>query len=180
MLDFNFKGIGDKFKDKIQRLMKQINERNKHYAFSFIYPGEPASDVRPRKGMHGFYDPRSKEKRKMEKFIKTLLTEEDLPLAGKKGPVEELNVTFYITPPKKVTESKTKKFLYDIEFVNPLTRPDLDNYLKLLMDVGNDILWYDDSQCFNISMSKRYSQNPRTEVYMKYRKSKVDFRILNN
>ena len=121
----------------------------------------------------------------MEKFLKKLIEERDteyiLPLAGKKAPIEDLHVIFYLKPPKSISNSKTKNFLAEQGFIKPVTRPDSDNYLKFLMDVGNDVLWYDDSQCFNIKVEKRYSdKQPRTECYMAYREDKIDFRILNS
>ena len=36
-------------------------------------------------------------------------------------------------------------------------RPDLDNYLKLVMDAGNGILWKDDSYVTKIVCSKAYA-----------------------
>ena len=45
---------------------------------------------------------------------------------------------------------KTVKRLY------PTGRPDGDNYLKLILDAANEILWVDDSQVVDGSFSKRY------------------------
>ena len=42
-------------------------------------------------------------------------------------------------------------------------RPDLDNLVKLICDVGNTIIWEDDKQICRIALEKRYGDNPRTE-----------------
>ena len=47
---------------------------------------------------------------------------------------------------------------------NPTTRPDVDNYAKLVMDACNGILYIDDSQVVNLHASKVYSDYPRIEV----------------
>lgn len=40
----------------------------------------------------------------------------------------------------------------------PVSRPDLDNYLKLLKDACNGYLWHDDSQVIQVGMLKRYAR----------------------
>ena len=45
------------------------------------------------------------------------------------------------------------------------TKPDLDNYIKLYMDVFSGLFWKDDNQVIQISSSKCYADNyPRAEV----------------
>lgn len=39
-------------------------------------------------------------------------------------------------------------------------RPDIDNFLKLVMDTGNGILWKDDGQVYDVSMKKLYVMEP--------------------
>lgn len=49
--------------------------------------------------------------------------------------------------------------------VRPVTRPDLDNWLKLPMDGLNGIAWADDSQVVSFGTSgKFYGDTPRLEV----------------
>ena len=45
------------------------------------------------------------------------------------------------------------------------TKPDLDNYIKLYMDVFSGLFWKDDNQVIQINSSKCYADNyPRAEV----------------
>ena len=63
-----------------------------------------------------------------------------------------LNVTFYIRQPKTCNRTY------------PTVRPDLDNYMKGVMDALNGILYYDDSQIIRIIATKQYSNEPRTVI----------------
>lgn len=75
------------------------------------------------------------------------------PTKPLEGPIK-LTVAFYKPKPK----SKPKKVWACI------TRPDLDNYLKLVKDSMNKIFWQDDSQVTDIVAKKRYGEPARTEI----------------
>ena len=56
----------------------------------------------------------------------------------------------------------------------PITRPDLDNLLKGLLDCGNGILWHDDAQIVDLIAVKRYAkhtvrQQPGVEITVRRR-----------
>ena len=65
-----------------------------------------------------------------------------------------LYATFYILKPKSVKREY------------PVCRPDIDNYLKTVLDAGNHYLWNDDSQIVTILAAKRYSDTPRIELLL--------------
>lgn len=46
----------------------------------------------------------------------------------------------------------------------PISRPDGDNFLKAALDAMNGIVYKDDSQVTDMSVKKRYSDNPRLEI----------------
>jgi len=48
--------------------------------------------------------------------------------------------------------------------VYPVVRPDLDQYLKLLMDSLTKYLWEDDAQIVEINASKVYDSLPRIKL----------------
>jgi len=62
----------------------------------------------------------------------------------------KLSADFVVPKPK----SAPRKRRY------PVTRPDLDQYLKLLMDALNKYLWEDDSQVVAVCATKRYGELP--------------------
>lgn len=81
---------------------------------------------------------------------------EDRPIL--KGPLM-LYAKFYMPIPKnmKVEEGKT----YHI------VKPDLDNLIKLLLDVSTGVIIQDDKSIASVESSKIYSKDPRTEFYFK-------------
>ena len=69
-----------------------------------------------------------------------------------------LHVRAYIQMPK----SMPKKYR---EQAIPATRPDVDNYLKTVMDALNGVAWKDDSQVASASVMKRYAKGaPHWEI----------------
>lgn len=88
------------------------------------------------------------ETREAEANLKALLSQEwgfKQPLAG---PLE-VTVTLSILRPKSVKADKRP-------FVT--TRPDIDNYLKLVFDAANKLVWRDDAQIFSLRALKQYSE----------------------
>jgi Holliday junction resolvase RusA-like endonuclease len=51
--------------------------------------------------------------------------------------------------------------------IRPITKPDTDNYVKLILDSMNGLFWRDDAQVVEITASKHYSGNPRIEVKLR-------------
>ena len=113
-------------------------------------PITPQPKLRPRMGPHGAYTP-SKTK-KAEQDLRTLISKE-LPhdFVMSTDEALELKVVFQIPSPKGCKRTF------------PSVRPDLDNYLKLLMDAMNGLVWKDDAQVCYVSAFKtyiRYVVNP--------------------
>lgn len=64
------------------------------------------------------------------------------------GPVG-VRVKFYVRRPKSAPKSQTW----------PSKRPDMDQFLKLLMDACNGVLWEDDSQVCYAEVWKSYAES---------------------
>ncbi len=71
-----------------------------------------------------------------------------------KGTPIHLKVTFCLARPKSCPKKR----------VLPVTRPDLDNMTKLVLDACNKFLWHDDSQITSLEVHKRYNQIPHIEM----------------
>lgn len=85
--------------------------------------------------------------RNSEAEIRCLIREEVMKQGTfDKGVPLHLKAIFYIEKPK----SKSKKV------TSPVTRPDLDNYIKLLLDAINGYIVPDDSQIVSMTTSKAY------------------------
>lgn len=60
--------------------------------------------------------------------------------------------------------SKKKRTLAMRGGLFPAKRPDLDNLIKTVKDACNRVVWLDDSQVCTLTVTKRYSDNPRTKI----------------
>ena len=107
----------------------------------FVLDIVPIPKGRPRLGRFSTYTPeRTREyenalKREFNKYAPKIIFETPL----------RLYVEFVLIRPKK------PKFLKW-----PGVKPDVDNFLKAVLDAGNDILWVDDSLICDIRVIKTY------------------------
>lgn len=74
-----------------------------------------------------------------------------------------INITFYIYPPKYMQKSSNKE-LIEKECLYVEKRPDIDNYIKAVLDASNGILYKDDGQIAALASQKLYSMQPRIEI----------------
>lgn len=65
-----------------------------------------------------------------------------------------LSLIFKVDKPKSAPKSR----------LFPTTRPDLDNYCKLVQDACNGLLWHDDSQIVQLTCSKVYAIGASPEI----------------
>ena len=80
------------------------------------------------------------------------------PLEGALGCV----LSFYMPIPKSTSKKDAAKMLSGE--IHHIKKPDLDNAEKQVLDAMNGIVYLDDAQITWIASSKRYSDNPRTEI----------------
>jgi len=71
-------------------------------------------------------------------------------------------ITFFVPIPKSFSGVRRGKA--NGNEILPVTKPDLDNYVKLVMDAMNKVVYQDDNLVVDISAKKRYSDNPGTVV----------------
>ncbi len=79
------------------------------------------------------------------------------PLSGSLA----VEVNVYLPVPKSLSAKKAQLALDGR--MRPITRPDLDNYIKQI-DALNGVCWLDDSQIVTLSATKWYSDRPRVEI----------------
>lgn len=117
-------------------------------------PGNPMTKLRPRfarhKGRVRTYDKQSAEKNTVKWQLQARMVGKE-PL---KGPLH-LSMICVFSRPK--TRERLKELFHEI-------KPDLDNLIKWIGDIGNQILWYDDKQIVSISAVKIYGQVPKTII----------------
>lgn len=78
-----------------------------------------------------------------------------------------LSIDFYVTTPKYLRTRKKSLEELKNEQIWCDKRPDLDNYIKAILDACNGILYLDDGQVVQITAQKVYSLDPRTEIKLK-------------
>ena len=90
---------------------------------------------------------------------------EALSAMGNREPLEgpiSLRMTAYVPIPASIKGARRLDALAGI--LKPVTRPDLDNYLKAAQDACNGILFRDDNQITDLIARKRYSDRPRLTI----------------
>ena len=131
---------------------------------SFTVYGEPTAQGRPRastqNGHVRMYDP--DKSRDYKDYVRLAAREfaPDSLLESALG----IYVIVYRSMPKKYSNSKVKSQQAEAGLILPTTKPDADNYLKGIKDALNSVIWKDDSQIVDASVSKRYSLKPRVEI----------------
>lgn len=77
----------------------------------------------------------------------------------------EMELEFYIKIPKSY--SKKKKEELDGSYV--IKRPDIDNYMKSVLDGLNELMFEDDSQVVKITASKKYINEDKGHFIIKWK-----------
>lgn len=131
-------------------------------AITFTIFGEPVAKGRPRFSLRGGF-PRAYTPKK------TKQAEEDIAYKIMKykphKPFEvplKILIIFYKSIPKSATKETVKK-MTEGEIL-PSVKPDIDNYIKLVMDAMNGIFFKDDNLVCEIWAKKKYSLEPKTVV----------------
>lgn len=128
----------------------------------FTVFGDPKGKARPKFAKIGnfmkAYQP--KEQQITENYIKMsyLETAKGAYLAG----ALEMKIKAYYPIPKSASKKKREEMLSGV--IRPVIKPDCDNILKCVEDSLNRIAYDDDRQIVDSSISKYYSDRPRTEI----------------
>ena len=132
--------------------------------FGFILMGEPVPKARPRITKFGAYTP--KETVEAERYLMhTALMASGLSIGEtvfEKGSALEMVVDFTVAIPQSWSKKKQLNAVNQVLF--PTFRPDLDNYIKLVKDALNGVVYEDDSCIVAIKARKRYGVEPMTMV----------------
>lgn len=114
------------------------------------FPFPPVAKERPRLSRYGTYTPaRTKEfERQVQLHARRMFTDLmlEVPL--------RVDIEFHLPKPKRT------KFGYW-----PAVRPDLDNFIKAILDALNGIVWKDDALICSLFCTKVYApQIPRIKI----------------
>lgn len=73
-----------------------------------------------------------------------------------------VNVIFYRPIQNAISKTERKRRLTGESL--PVVKPDIDNYVKAILDALNGVAFKDDSQIIALNAKKLYSDKPRTEI----------------
>lgn len=134
----------------------------------FVVKLEPMAQSRPRFARRGrgvvAYEKKEMKAWRAEcsRLIREAFEEEKLI----KGPLK-IDATFYIKTPKHISSKKKLKEKLEAEEIFCSKKPDIDNYLKALLDSMTGIVFKDDGQVVESRARKLYSLKPRIEFTIK-------------
>ena len=114
--------------------------------FYIFIPAKATPKGRPRLGKFGVYTP--KQTVKFERTLRTVLNAELKACYSLMD--EPLSVELQF-----IYKAKSKSKFW----TGKVTRPDLDNLIKSILDSANGILWKDDSQIVKITARKFYGED---------------------
>ncbi len=132
-----------------------------------IIPGNPIAKARPKFCVRGrqamAYDPQAKlmaEKRAELSFIAKQDQQEDFEGLFNAS----LIVRLWFHMPVQENASKVERNAKLNGLIRPAIKPDIDNLIKLVLDISNGQLWHDDSQIVELHAYQQYSENPCTII----------------
>lgn len=170
---------------KYLKLKEKIETTNPWKEIEFFLNIEPEPYARPRKSKklelmgknNVFYNPRSGYHRKLRKEIENEITNKVKSFQLIDGDVH-LIAEFGLMPPKKYTDSKNKQQLVKDRIITPTVRPDIDNWIKPVMDTLNKLAYEDDGKITELHVYKLYSvlDHPYIRIKLEYRQEPIKLR----
>lgn len=131
--------------------------------YVFEVPGEPVAQGRPRFSRRGgfitAYDP---AKSRNYKVAVRLMVQQQMQ--GKKIIEDGCKATIDIFRGIPASWSKKKRTEALAGKIRPVTKPDTDNYIKIILDSLNSIVYKDDNLILEITARKWYSDTPKVLV----------------
>ena len=132
-------------------------------------PGEPQGKARPRATMVGgharVYTP--SKTANYENLVRMAYAEQNPGALPSSGPIR-ITIRFLFAPPKAAYWPKNSKHNGELkegwEGKRHVSKPDIDNLVKSVLDGLNGIAFKDDSQIWRVTASKSYSEKPHVTV----------------
>lgn len=152
-----------RFLDKVKKRIEEIKEISTKEV-NLIIADAPRASKRPRKGKYSFYVPdAAKNKKDIQKLIQGQIDE------NFNKAISEVYIDIKCYIPTLSNFSKVDTELAEQGYIRPITKPDVDNYMKTYLDAFNGLLWEDDGQIVDGRLRKYYSKDARVEIKIKYK-----------
>lgn len=122
-------------------------------------PGEPVAQARPRVTRFGAYDPsKCKAYKKTVGIIGRAAMREKEPFTG----AVQVDIAICRSVPKSWSRKRHHEAVDGR--TAPISRPDIDNYAKGILDGLKGVCWLDDAQVTVLNVRKIYSDTPCAKV----------------
>lgn len=118
----------------------------------------PIAMARPRFGFGKVFYPQKKEKLAYSLLIKKQHngTPFECPIA--------LSIIFHMPIPKSYSKKK-RSLILDNELLF-VKKPDIDNLIAFVLNCMTGIVYKDDAQVYSIAAIKKFSDNPKIEIFV--------------
>lgn len=170
-----FDNVLDNYSDKdIEKVISFYDEAKIVYEeldLVFLMDENPKASSRPRAGFKGRVVYEAANDKKFKAQLRAYL-EEQLP---KNWRIAEGVVEMSISVYRRSLQSfnKNEMLLAELGLMQPLKKPDSDNYAKMVLDAFNAVLYLDDGQNSTLVVQKFYSVQPRIEINLRYSQNKI-------
>lgn len=131
--------------------------------FAFSMNGEPRGKGRPRTAVRGgfasiYTDAKTKKYEASVKAVAAAMMSGRLPLDG------PLSVSLRFRMPIPKSASKRSKAAMAAGEIAHMSRPDIDNLAKSILDAMNKVVFHDDGQVVRSFTTKIYAEQPGIDV----------------
>lgn len=131
---------------------------------SIVVPGAPVPKGRPRLSTFGGHA-RAFTPAKTRRYEDLIRLEAGRVMEGR-GQLQgatRVRIRAFMPTPQAIAKHKIKGPLAEAGTLRPITKPDADNFAKVI-DALNGIVWPDDNQVVELTVEKFYSSRPRLEM----------------
>jgi Holliday junction resolvase RusA-like endonuclease len=155
--------LGPRMKDGVDKqqpssiAIAKTEQGDRHDPVTVIINGEPVAKGRPRMTRRGFvYTPATTRKFEAHGRLAAQLAMDGRP------PIEvPVRIELLVELPVPASWSRRKTADAITGHIRPTSRPDVDNYLKAILDAINTIVVADDAQVVEVYAKKKFSVAPK-------------------
>jgi Holliday junction resolvase RusA-like endonuclease len=163
--DRNWPVVGDHgpgMKDGVEQqpsssAIAETEQGDRRDPVTVIISGDPVAKARPRMTRRGFvYTPAATRKFEAHSRLAAQMAMDGRP------PIEApVRIELLVELPVPVSWSRRKTADAITGHIRPTSRPDVDNYLKAILDAINTIVAADDAQVVEVCAKKKFSVAPK-------------------